>query len=54
MECSFNRFSVVFEVFQNLLDDCRIFYTGNDPDVTATLATGLPFADHLQPGMVAD
>ena len=40
MGCSFNRFSVVFEVFENLLDDCRIFDTGNDPNVTTTLTAG--------------
>ena len=41
MGCSFNRFSVVFEVFEDLLDDYRIFNTGNDPNVTATLTAGL-------------
>ena len=40
MGCSFNRFGALFEVFENLLDDCRIFDTGNDPNVTTTLTTG--------------
>jgi hypothetical protein len=41
MGCSFNRFGALFKVFEYLLDDCRIFDTGNDPNVTTTLTTGL-------------
>jgi hypothetical protein len=40
MGCSFNRFGALFEVLENLLDDCRIFDTGNNLDGTATILTG--------------
>jgi len=33
------RWNVLIKVIQYLLNDCRVFNTGNDPDVTATFAT---------------
>ena len=40
MGCSFNRFSVVFEMLENLFNDRRIFDTGNNLNGTATMLTG--------------
>jgi len=33
------RWIFLIKVIQYLLNDCRVFNTGNDPDVTATFAT---------------
>ncbi|MFT5112443.1 MAG: hypothetical protein ACI8P9_001767 [Parasphingorhabdus sp.] len=40
MGSSFNRFSVVVEVFENLFNDRRIFDTGNNFDCTVAMLTG--------------
>jgi len=34
------RFGALFEGFEDLFDDSRIFYTGNHLDGTATILTG--------------
>jgi len=36
----FSRFGALFEVFENLFDDRRVFDTGNNFDGTATMLTG--------------